>query len=86
MCLDDNSDDLVVGRWLDGTLPADDKDLLLVWDRRTAALVPRGLFISRWDDFWYPSSDDLTIVGVGGSWRLQMSHYGSFEFFGPDAG
>jgi hypothetical protein len=54
--------------------------VLLLWDRKTAVLVPRRLFIERWDDFWYPSSDDLTVMGIVGTWRIEMYHDGMFDF------
>jgi hypothetical protein len=77
--VDDKSDE-TVAKWLDRVIPNDANELMLIWDRRTAARVPRVLFVRRWDDFWYPSSDDLSVIGANGGWHLEMHHHGSFEF------
>jgi hypothetical protein len=84
--VDEGTDPRVISKWLEDRLPRNESDLLLFWDQKTAALVPRRLFIDRWDDFWYPSSDDLTVVGTVAVWRLEMSHHGAFEFFQRGAG
>src|SRR5262245_11742279 len=49
----------IVRAWLTGRIPQNSGDLLLFWNPDTGALVDAGLFVRRWDDFWYPSSDDL---------------------------
>jgi hypothetical protein len=70
----------VVSKWLEDRIPRGKLDVLLLWDRQRAALVPRQLFVERWDDFWYPSSDDLTVIGSVGPWRIEMYHDGTFDF------
>jgi hypothetical protein len=69
-----------VRKWLDGKIPDGEGEVVVLWNRATAALVPRTLFIERWDDFWYPGSDDLTVMGVVGTWRIEMYHHGMFDF------
>jgi hypothetical protein len=86
LLVEEDSDFLAVGKWLDDKVPRDESDILVVWDQNTAAVVPRRLLIDRWDDFWYPCSDDLTVLGTTGEWRLQMCHYGIFDFFESGAG
>jgi hypothetical protein len=81
MNVDDKSNEATVAKWLDHVIPNDDNELMLIWDRRTAVRVPRVLFVRRWDDFWYPSSDDLSVIGADGRWHLEMHHHGSFEFW-----
>lgn len=81
----DGLEDRVVGAWLTDRIPRDEDDVLLVWDDQTAALVPRGLFINRWDDFWYPDADDLTVMGVVAAWRIEMYHHGTFDFLADGA-
>ena len=76
----DETDRQVASKWLEDRVPEEESELILVWDRRTAALVGRRLFIDRWDDFWYPSSDDLGVLGTVGCWRIEMYHYGTFDF------
>ena len=82
----DGGDPQVIGKWLEDRLPRGERDLLLLWDQKTAALVPRRLFVDRWNAFWRPSSDDLTVVGTVAVWRLEMSRHGTFEFFERGAG
>jgi hypothetical protein len=84
--VEEGTDPLAIGKWLEDRLPRDESDLLLLWDEKTAALVPRRLFVDRWDAFWYPGSDDLTVVGTVAVWRLEMYRYGTFEFFQRGAG
>jgi hypothetical protein len=81
-----DTDRLVVSHWLQERVPEDEAEILLLWDQDTGALVPRRLFIDRWDAFWYPSSDDLGVVGNAGEWQLEMYHHGVFEFLGRGAG
>lgn len=76
----DETDRHVVGQWLEDRVPGNESNLILIWDPRTAALVARRLFIDRWDDFWYPSSDDLSVLGTLGCWRIEMYHYGTFDY------
>lgn len=80
LLVEDATDHQVVTQWLEDRVPGEENDLVLVWDQRTAALVGRRLFIDRWDDFWYPSSDDLGVLGTVGCWRIEMYHYGEFDF------
>jgi hypothetical protein len=37
--------------------------------------VPWDLFVQRWDDFCYPSSDDVVVVPPSGAWVLEYWHY-----------
>jgi hypothetical protein len=74
------TDRQLVSQWLERRVREEEIDVILVWDQQTAALVGRGLFIDRWDDFWYPSSDDLSVLGADGRWRIEMHHDGTFEF------
>ena len=57
-------------RWTDPHAVA-----VVSWDPRTAVAVPWGLFARRWDDFCYPSSDDVTIAIATGEWILEYAHY-----------
>jgi hypothetical protein len=77
---------LVVSQWLQDRVPEYEAEVLLLWDQDTGALVARRLFIDRWDDFWYPSSDDLGVLGTVGEWQLEMYHQGMFEFLARGAG
>jgi hypothetical protein len=76
----DDGDPMVVRKWLDDRVSRGEDEVLLVWTRETAAIVTRRLFIDRWSDFWYPCSDDLTVIGNVGAWRIEMYHDGTFDF------
>ena len=80
-----DADDYVaaVGAWLESHTGPPSGDLLLVWDAQTAALVNAGLFARHWDDFWYPSSDDLDVVPIDWSWTIRIHHYGHLERLVP---
>jgi hypothetical protein len=49
-----------VQNWLKDRITVD--DIILSWDKDTAITVNTNLFIKKWDDFCYPSSDDIVIM------------------------
>lgn len=40
-----------------------------------------NLFISRFDDLWYPSSDDIIVTVPTADWVLEISHEETARFF-----
>ena len=69
-----------VRRWL-LELPVDPSTaLVLSWDRATALLTDWATFLSHWDDFCYPASDDVTVWAADGQWTLCYRHYEVFQF------
>ena len=36
-------------------------------------------FISNWEDFFYPSSDDLVVVNENWDWIILIAHFESFQ-------
>jgi len=48
-----------VQNWLKVKITVD--EIILSWDSNTAISVKTDLFIEKWDDFCYPSSDDIVI-------------------------
>jgi hypothetical protein len=77
----ETSDDEQIRSWL-LTLDASREDqTLLWWDKDTAVAIPWGLFVDRWTDFCYPSSDDVTIVPGTGRWRIEFWHWESFDLY-----
>jgi hypothetical protein len=54
--------------------------VLISWNARTAAVTDWALFLTHWDDFCYPSSDDVTIWPFDGAWTLCYRHYEIFQF------
>ena len=61
-------------------LPIIDDAVLVSWDEETGIRVPWSLFVRRWDDFCYPSSDDVSIIPLSDQWLLQYWHYGQFSW------
>jgi len=75
-----------VRTWLEDHIHADSGDLLLLWSSDTAAVVSARLFARNWNDFWYPSSDDLDVVPVDERWMIRIHHDGSLLRFALSAG
>ena len=72
-----------VSNWIDKQLPKAEKKVIVSWvsfGRDVAAVVDRELFIKRWDDFCYASSDVVVIWAPGLSFVLQYSHDEIFSF------
>jgi hypothetical protein len=75
---DDNDD--TIQDWLI-KLPVTETELILLsWTPEIAILTTWKLFTGRWSDFWYPSSDDLTVTSVSMDWVLAISHYGRIQW------
>ena len=68
-----------VAKWLK-SLPVSNDAILVSWDPETAVRVAWPLFIFRWDDFCYPSSDDATIVPLDGGWLMSYFHWEEFRW------
>jgi hypothetical protein len=51
------------------------------WEKYTAVRMPLSLFIHRWSDFCYPSSDDVSILPISGNWLLEYWHYERFTWY-----
>jgi hypothetical protein len=48
-----------------------------------AIATPWKIVVKYWDDFWYPGSDDLTVVDDSFAWALLFWHEGK-AFFGDN--
>jgi hypothetical protein len=70
---DGNEPDL--SQWLT-RLPVRLEHVVLSWSPTLAAETVWPLFLSRWSAFWYPSSDNLEVFPLSGSWLLQVSDFG----------
>ena len=69
--------------WINEQLPKEEGMVIVSWvsfGRDVAAVVPRDLFIKRWDDFCYPLSDDIDIWTPGLSFVLRYSRDEVFYF------
>lgn len=60
--------------------PAATDAVLVAWDARTAVITDWELFVTYWDDFCYPSSDDVTVLPLDGEWVLCYRHYEAVQF------
>lgn len=62
-------------------LPIDDGERVIVsWDPFDALETSWKTFRTYWDDFCYPSSDDVTICPLDERWMLCYHHEGRFAF------
>ena len=59
---------------------AADERIVVSWDRNDAVETSWRTFFTYWDDFCYPSSDDVTIRPLDGAWRLCYHHWERFSF------
>ena len=66
--------------WLRRVQPELRAGVFVSWSEDLAVETSWDIFTEYWDDFCYPSSDDVTVVPVAGSWRLIYHHYEQFEF------
>jgi hypothetical protein len=54
--------------------------VFLSWNSNTALRTTWDIFCQYWDDFCYPSSDDVTVTPEDDSWILCYHHEDAFEF------
>jgi hypothetical protein len=73
-------DETSVRTWLRRVQPDLLATVFVSWSADLAVETSWDIFTEYWDDFCYPSSDDVTVVPVAGSWRLIYHHYEQFEF------
>ena len=65
---------------LRGLPPAPDERVLVLWDARTALVTEWAVFVESWDDFCYPSSDDVSVLPLVDDWVLCYRHYEVMQF------
>ena len=51
-----------------------------MWDPRTALVTDWGVFVSAWDDFCYPASDDVRVVPLTLRWALWYRRYEVIQY------
>jgi len=61
-------------------LPISEQRIIISWDDETAISLPWSVFCEFWDDFCYPSSDDVDICLENGQHFLRWNHYEVFEY------
>ena len=60
-----------------------DKTVFVSWDRKNGAIVPLNILIKYFDSFYYPGSDDLTVIDESLNWALVFAHWDTI-FFGAN--
>ena len=70
----------VTREWLQA-LPIDNNSLIhLIWSRDTGISLPWNVFVEYWDDFCYPSSDDVFVFPELGDAVLAWNHEEIFQY------
>lgn len=69
-----------VQEWLYQRGVDQDQTIFLFWDQQTAVVTKWEVFYEYWDDFCYPSSDDVTIWPISKEWALCYYHSELFCF------
>ena len=69
-----SGDEAEIRQWLINRSPDLNRTVVVSWDNELAALVRWEVFCEYWDDFCYPSSDDVMIFPQSGEWMLSYSH------------
>ncbi len=72
-----DGDDKTIIQWLRKSI-GEEKILYISWDKEMGMKIPSVLFINRWSDFCYPSSDDIFILPSSGYWLLEYWHFERF--------
>jgi hypothetical protein len=70
---DTSQDEQEVRHWLQQKSLIDNQQVVISWDKQTAG-------ITTWNDFCYPSSDDVTIWPLSTDWVLRYYHSEVFSF------
>jgi hypothetical protein len=66
--------------WLHARLPQGRVPVLVSWTNQWAVLTDSELFTDRWDDFCYPSSDNVTVFPLDQTWVLHYWHEEEFLY------
>jgi hypothetical protein len=66
--------------WLASLPMPRDGRVFIAWNRETAIALPWSTFVTYWDDFCYPSSDDAFVFPAQGNSALAWNHEESFAF------
>jgi hypothetical protein len=75
-----SGDESEVRQWLIARSSDLNQAVVVSWDNKLAALVKWEVFCEYWDDFCYPSSDDVAIFPLSEGWMLSYSHDEYFMF------
>lgn len=59
---------------LSSLLKSWNENVIVTWNRTTTLKTTKELFLKYWDDFCYPSSDDVTIISEETNWVMFYNH------------
>lgn len=76
----ETSDFSVVQNWLESKIKAEQNYIAVCWGKDLAVKTTSEIFCNYWDDFCYPTSDDVSISPLNLSWLLFYSHSEYFVF------
>jgi hypothetical protein len=57
-----------------------DKVVLTWFSARHSFLTDLKTFVDNWDDFFYPSSDDIIVINETWDWIIYIAHFECFQF------
>jgi len=63
-----------IKQWLDGLGIKSNDDVILMWDNWGTIITKWNIFRNYYQDFFYPVSDDLTIIDDSLNWTLYLHH------------
>lgn len=69
-----NKNEKEIKDWLSKRGLTSEQEVFVSWDSDTAMIVPWKLLIKYFDDFYYSSSDDLTVINQSNTWALLFHH------------
>lgn len=61
------------------TASTNNKIVLTWFSARHSFLTDLKTFIDNWDNFFYPSSDDLVVTNENWDWIIYIAHFESFQ-------
>lgn len=57
------------------------ENVIISWNRRTTLKTTKEIFVKYWDDFCYPSSDNVTIISEATNWIMIYNHIAIAKFW-----
>lgn len=60
--------------WFDDLLIESNREIILIWDSWGVVITKWRVFQKYYEDFFFPVSDDLTIIDGSINWALYLNH------------
>lgn len=77
---DASGDPNLIRKWLFQSVPSSVGDVIVSWQPSVAVLTTAAVLFEHWDDFCYPSSDDVTVWSMTDEWAALFHHAGMWQF------